>query len=160
MTTHSNEEESVFDLVVVENVSEILALLIVSGFGVLLLKPVKGVLSALTFKIREADNLEIFGIKLDRTELREIIVQREILRTAIYIATVDEDFSLKEMQFLNDRANAMGGSLENLTPDAKQRILDEAVAIAAADEVIREDEYVALKRKAQELNSLSTRSMR
>ena len=108
-----------FDLVVVENVSEILALLIVSGFGVLLLKPVKGVLSALTFKIREADNLEIFGIKLDRTELREIIVQREILRTAIYIATVDEDFSLKEMQFLNDRANAMGGSLENLTPDAK-----------------------------------------
>ena len=82
-------------------------------------------------------------------ELDSIIADREILKTGIFIALADEEFSEEEKYLLKGLAMSMGEKTEELTESAKNKILHNIIKIASADEVIRSIEYKQIVTRAR-----------
>jgi hypothetical protein len=74
----------------------------------------------------------------------------------IHIATVDEDYNAEELRFLEGRAAAMTGKLDKLTADARLKVLQEAINMAAADGIIKVEEFIAIKERAAQFKVLES----
>jgi hypothetical protein len=85
------------------------------------------------------------------TELDNMIVEREILKIGISIATIDKEYSEVELRLLEQRAASMTEKLGKIAPDSKIRILNEAINMAAVDNVIKDEEYIAIRNLAAQI---------
>jgi uncharacterized tellurite resistance protein B-like protein len=96
------------------------------------------------------------GFEWSVSQLDEAIIEREILKMCIYIATADKKYDEREFQFLEGRAEAMVGNLKSLTKEAKKRVIVEVVNMATVDGEVQSQEYIAILQKAQEFGISDT----
>jgi hypothetical protein len=99
--------------------------------------------------------LEIGNVKLGLPYVTEAIVEREILKIGIMIATIDNDPDPDELRFLERITTGMAVELDKLAVQDKVRILREGVNMAASDGVIKNEEYVALILRATKFDMVS-----
>jgi hypothetical protein len=117
--------------------------------------PLRTFLTGLASRADRA-TIKIGGFEMSEVELDDIIVEREILKMGIHIATVDEDYNAEELRFLEGRAAAMTGKLDKLTADARLKVLQEAINMAAADGIIKVEEFIAIKERAAQFKVLES----
>ena len=120
-------------------------------FGLVFFGPLYKALHGLSSHLHRA-RIKIGDFEWSIPELDDLIVEREVLKTVVFIAAVDRDFSDPEKRFIEGRAAAMVDRTDSLSKEARKKILHEAINVTAADREIRSEEYVALRLRAREFN--------
>lgn len=96
--------------------------------------------------------IKIGDLELSFIEVNELIVEKEILQTGIQIAIVDGHPDPEELRLLGNLVTSMKTNLINLPDEAKERILQKAIQMAAADGIIKPKEYAALALRASQFS--------
>jgi hypothetical protein len=113
-------------------------------------QPVNALLSTIAENAGRAKIKIGEGFEWSVSDVEETIIEREILKMGIYIATVDKNYSEDEFKFLESKADDMVGNLKNLSKEGKRRVLLEVINMALIDGVVKSDEYIAIQQKAKE----------
>jgi len=85
-------------------------------------------------------------------DVDNIVLDREILKTMLFIATIDKDPSPSELELISEKASRMNSKLDVLDSDDKIKIIQAAIDLAAADRDFKNEEYGAIKAKAIHYN--------
>jgi hypothetical protein len=102
-------------------------------------RPLWRLISGLAASVDRA-TIEIGGVKYSAPNLNKLIVEREILKISIKIAGADGQYEDKEKERINFLISSMTDWLNNLGKDDKDRVLKEAIEMAATDGEIQDDE--------------------
>ncbi len=113
------------------------------------IKPLYKAVSARVSRLDTA-TIKIGGFEWTSSELDSVLVEREILKSAILMAAIDENFSEPEKLFVENRASSMVDRLGTLSDHGRRKVLHESINMAAADKIIRKEEYRALRLRAAE----------
>jgi hypothetical protein len=97
-------------------------------------------------KIRFGDNEITLG------DVDNVVLEREILKTMIFVATIDSDPSPLELKCISERSSQMNSKLDVLEVDDKRRIIQAAIDLAVVDKDFKNEEYGAIKAKAAQYN--------
>jgi hypothetical protein len=81
-------------------------------------------------------------------DVDNVVMEREILKTMIFVATIDDDPDPRELRVIYEKASRMNSKLDVLKKDDKEKIIQAAIDLATADAVFMSEEYVAIKTKA------------
>jgi hypothetical protein len=106
-------------------------------------------------------SISIGTVRLDPWNLTQVIVQREILKMAIFMASVDQDFDPLEMAHLASLASDMGDNLADFPDDVAEAVLIAVINMATSDGIVKSSEYEAIiersnqfKRPSSEIDNL------
>lgn len=114
--------------------------------------PIKRVLNSIANSIEKAKEITINGISWKTSELEQAVIDLEILKGHILMATIDNDYDPNEIQLIENRAREMKGHINQLTDEGKKVVLLELINMAAVDNKFVAQEYVLLRAKSEELN--------
>lgn len=91
--------------------------------------------------VADKASIEVWGVKYTVPVLSNLILQREILKIGIRIATIDGEYHALEGELLKNKAEGMYEQVKSLALDDVEILLQEAIRMAVADKVIKDSEY-------------------
>jgi|SRR5262245_5608498 len=111
--------------------------------------PISEILKALPPRIHSL-TLKYNGFELSTSDVNEIVLEREILKTMISVSMADNSPDPEELAYIATRSKSMHGKLDVLTREDKMRIVEAAIQLAVADRIFKDSEYGAIKMKADQ----------
>lgn len=114
-------------------------------FGIIFMIPVYRLLTNLASRLSSASKIKIGDVEIHRETLADIIIEREKLRTGIYMASVDGISKETEFKYLRTIELEMPNRLEELTKDGRFTVLQTAIQMSIVDFDLDQREYNALK---------------
>ena len=81
-------------------------------------------------------------------DVDNVVLDREILKTMLFVATIDKDPSPSELELISEQALKMNSKLDVLESDDKKKIIQAAIDLATIDKDFKNEEYGAIKAKA------------
>jgi hypothetical protein len=121
-------------------------------FGIIFLIPIYRLLNSLASKLSTATLVKIGNLEIHKETVADIIVEREKLRTGIYMASVDDDPQKIELEYLGNVERKMPDRLDQLTEAGRLEVLETAIELGIADKILHPKEYDALKNLAWRFN--------
>lgn len=139
------------------NIFHLLEVFIQSGwflfsivFIVIFRFPINAILNEIPSRIGNT-KFKFGDIEISVSDINDVVRQREILKTMLFIATVDHDPDPEELKEIAKISRRMGSSrLDVLKQEDKREIISAAIHLAVADGVFKDEEYGAIKSKANQ----------
>ncbi len=122
----------------------IFAIILVGWFH----KEISEILRIVPNRLKEA-RVEWGDKKISVSIIDSIVLEREILKTMIAIATIDNDPDPSELAHIATVSKGMNSQLDVLQEDDKKQIIMAAINLAIADGDFRSEEYAAIRIKAE-----------
>lgn len=118
-------------------------------FILLFRNPINAILKEIPSKIGHT-RFRFGDLEVSVSDINDVVRQREILKTMLFIATVDNDPDPAEFKEIAKISRRMDSKLDVLNVEDKKEIIGAAIQLAVADRVFRSEEYGAIRSKANQ----------